>query len=123
MGVSAKQASKQGCWDGGYASGVCFGVCFGLCFEVCFGACFAAMFSGYPTLLASATCTLAASRVKAKQLAKSSSSPCGNAFLMHLARFSLPTASLAFLKVAASCSLQFFSFPFDTDSMEQDLGH
>ncbi|OLQ11975.1 hypothetical protein AK812_SmicGene4184 [Symbiodinium microadriaticum] len=40
-----------------------------------------------------------------------------------LGKFSLPTASLAFLKVAASCSLQFFSFPFDTDSMEQDLGH
>ena len=70
MGVSAKQASKHECWDGGYASAVCFRVCF----EVCFGACFAAMFSGYPTLLASATCTLAASGFKAKQLAKSSSS-------------------------------------------------
>ena len=81
------------------------------------------MFSGYPTLLASATCTLAASGFKFKPLAKSSSSPCGNAFLMHLARFSLPTASLAFLKVAASCSLQFFGFLFDTDPMEQDLGH
>ena len=70
MAVSAKQAFKQECWDGGYASGVCFGVCFGVCSEVCFGACFAAMFSGYPTLLASATCTLAASGFKAKQLAK-----------------------------------------------------